>query len=334
MTQTVLLTGVTGFIAKRIAHDLLDAGYVVRGSLRNANRADEVRAALAGNPNLDKLSFVELDLTNDAGWAEAMQGVDAVIHTASPFPMSSPKEENELIEPAVEGTLRALRAAQAAGVTRVVLTSSMASIMSVDRPTGHKFGPDDWTDVNHPTASAYVKSKTLAEQAAWDFVEKHPEMQLTAINPGLVVGAPLDRNFGTSLELIERMMAGKDPMVPNIGMPIVDIKDVSEFHVKALTTPASIGQRIVAADEFWMLPRIAETLKTAYPERKIATRIAPRLMLKIFSLFDPAIKGILPLLGREIDIDNSATNVIFDRGFIVNKDAILASAAFLERKAA
>jgi dihydroflavonol-4-reductase len=123
-------------------------------------------------------------------------------------------------------------------------------------------------------------------------------------------------------------------MVPNIGMPIVDIKDVSEFHVKALTTPASIGQRIVAADEFWMLPRVAETLKTAYPERKIATRIAPRLMLKIFSLFDPAIKGILPLLGREIDIDNSATNVIFDRGFIVNKDAILASAAFLERKAA
>ncbi|MEM1303221.1 MAG: SDR family NAD(P)-dependent oxidoreductase, partial [Pseudomonadota bacterium] len=223
--QTILLTGVTGFIAKRIAFDLLAKGYSVRGSLRNSARGDEVRQAIrAHGGDAARLSFVELDLTSDDGWQTAMEGVDAVIHTASPFPLAQPKDENDLIRPAVDGTLRALRAAQAAGVDRVVLTSSMVAIMHVDRPSGHLYTANDWTDVSHPTASPYIKSKTLAEKAAWDFVKDHPEMSLTTVNPGLVLGTPMDTHYGTSLEVVERVLSAKDPMQPDIALPMIDLE--------------------------------------------------------------------------------------------------------------
>ncbi|MEL6798654.1 MAG: NAD-dependent epimerase/dehydratase family protein [Pseudomonadota bacterium] len=203
MPQTVLLTGVTGFIAKRIALDLLNAGHTVRGSLRSAARADEVRDALRPHLTdptaLNRLSFVELDLNSDTGWDAALQGTDALMHTASPFPMAQPKDENDIIRPAVDGTLRALRAAQKAGVTRVILTSSVVAIEATDVGT-RPYTPDDWSDPTHPKSNAYYKSKTLAERAAWDFVANHPEMQLTTVNPALVLGTPMDANYGTSLE--------------------------------------------------------------------------------------------------------------------------------------
>ena len=332
MTQTILLTGVSGFIAKRIAYDLLEAGYSVRGSLRSMARAVEVRAAMKGHRHLDRLDFVELDLGSDAGWDDAMLGVDALMHTASPFPMASPKNEDDLIRPAVDGTLRALNAAQKAGVTRVVLTASVVSIIHSDRPKGHKYGPADWTDLTHASTSAYGRSKTLAEKAAWDFVVKHPEMQLTTIHPGLVLGTPMDRHYGTSLNIIERMMSGKDPMVPNIGMSIVDVNDVSALHVAALTTAASIGQRVIANDDYWMMTRMAKVLRTAHPDRKIATKQAPRFLLKLLSLFDPAIKSVLPLLDREVIVDNSATVETFKYRFIPAQQAIENSAAFVADK--
>lgn len=325
--KTILLTGITGFIAKRIAKDLLDQGYHVRGSLRSMSRADEVRAALGAPEQLD---FVELDLGKDDGWTEAMKGVDALLHTASPFPLVQPKDEQEIIKPAVDGTLRALRAADAAGITRVVLTSSMVAIMHVDRPAEHKFGPQDWTDINHPTASAYVKSKTLAEKAAWDFVADHPDMQLTTIHPGLVCGTPMDRHFGTSLEVIERIWLGKDPMVPNFCLPVVDLADVSALHVAALNTPASVGQRVIAAESAWMYPEMASILKQAFPDRKISDRKAPKLVLRLLSMFDPAVKSILPQLDRVLEIDNSNARSLFDHHFVSGREAMIASAKFLE----
>jgi dihydroflavonol-4-reductase len=309
MSDTVLLTGASGFIAKRIVLDLLEAGHTVRGSLRSLKRADEVRDAvrphLSDARRLDRLSFVELDLTRDAGWAEAMAGVTALIHTASPFPMAPPKDENEVIRPAVDGTLRALRAAQAAGVTRVVMTSSVVAIEANGKVGRETLTEADWSDVSHPRSTPYYKSKTLAERAAWDFVAQHPEMRLTTINPSLVLGRPLDAHFGTSLQLIERILSGKDPMQPDIGFGIVDVADVSAMHVRALERPESAGKRFIASGPSATMPWIARHLAARYPGRKIATREAPAFVLRLLALFDRSVRTALPALGAPPVFDNT-----------------------------
>lgn len=309
MPNQVLLTGVTGFIAKRIALDLLNAGHKVKGTLRRRARADEVCEAiqphLTDKDALNNLSFVELDLTSDDGWSDAMQGCDVLMHTASPFPMSSPKDENDVIRPAVDGTLRALNSAKDAGITRVILTSSVVAIEGNDLPNPQT--PANWTDTNHPRATAYYKSKTLAERAAWDFVTAHPQMQLTTINPSLVLGTPLDAHYGTSLALVERIMAGKDPAMPPFGFGIVDVTDVSSMHIAAMERLETAGNRYIAAGGAMSMTQIAKQLKAAYPDRKIATRTAPKWLLKTLALFDPAIKTILPQLGYMPEFDTSAS---------------------------
>ncbi len=309
MSQTVLLTGASGFIAKRIALDLLEAGHTVRGSLRSLNRADEVRAAVRphlSNPDLmDRLSFVELDLMRDAGWAEAMTGMSALMHTASPFPLVQPRNEDEIIRPAVDGTLRALKAAQAAGVHRVVLTSSVAAVEANPKVGKERLTEADWSDVAHPRATPYYKSKLLAERAAWDFAGRHPDIRLTTVNPGLVLGTPLDRHYGTSLGLIDRILGGKDPMQPDIGFAIVDVADVSAVHVGALARPDSAGKRYLAAGESATMPQIARHLARRFPDRKIATRTAPTVVLRILSLFDASIRTALPALGTLPEFDTT-----------------------------
>ncbi|MEO0700975.1 MAG: NAD-dependent epimerase/dehydratase family protein [Pseudomonadota bacterium] len=310
MPQTVLLTGVTGFIAKRIALDLLTAGHTVRGSFRSAARADEVRDALRPHLTdptaLDRLSFVELDLNSDTGWDAALQGTDTLMHTASPFPMAQPKDENDIIRPAVDGTLRALRAAQKAGVTRVILTSSVVAIEATDVGT-RRYTPDDWSDPAHPKSNAYYKSKTLAERAAWDFVANHPEMQLTTVNPALVLGTPMDANYGTSLEVVERILKGADPMLPDIGFGMVDVNDVSTMHIAAMDRPETAGKRYIASAASATMPDMARHLKAAYPDRKIATKVAPKVLLRILSLFDASLKTVLPGVGHTPQFDASTT---------------------------
>ncbi len=309
MSHHVLLTGVTGFIAKRIALDLLNAGHHVKGTLRRRARAEEVIEAvkphLTDPDAINNLSFVELDLMKDEGWTEAAIGMDVLMHTASPFPMSSPTNEDDIIRPAVDGTLRALTAAQKAGITRVILTSSAVAIEANDLPNPQT--PANWTDTDNPRASTYYKSKTLAERAAWDFVDKHPEMKLTTINPSLVLGTPLDRHFGTSLNIIERIMAGKDPAMPDMGFAVVDIEDVSAMHIAAMDRPATAGNRYIAAAGSITMPQLARHLAEAYPDRKISTRTAPGWLLRGLALFDPAIKTILPQLGHMPVFDTSAT---------------------------
>ena len=224
MTQTVFVTGASGFIAKHILVKLLNAGFDVVGSVRRLDRVDEicnaVRPHLNGPVDLSaKLRFVALDLAKDDGWAAALQGADVLMHTASPFPMSQPKDEDDIVRPAVDGALRALKAAQAAGIKRVVMTSSTVSIMSKDLAPGQtEFTEADWSDTNHPTINPYGKSKTLAERAAWDFITNHaPDMELTVINPGFVLGTPLDKHFGTSIKVIKRLLDATDPMLPQFG---------------------------------------------------------------------------------------------------------------------
>jgi dihydroflavonol-4-reductase len=307
MSQTILLTGASGYIAKHIALQLLNAGFVVRASLRNLDRANELRAALA--PHLtaalaDRLTFVALDLEQDAGWDTALAGVDVLMHTASPFPMSQPKNPDDLIRPAVQGALRALRAAKAAGVMRVIMTSSSAAITGGPLPPGKvAFDEVDWTNPDAPGTSAYTQSKTLAERAAWDFVRDHaPDMQLTVINPVFVIGPPLDRHFGTSVSVIERLLNARDPMIPQFGFPTVDVRDVALAHLRALTSPGTAGKRYIVSDRFLWFGDIADILKSNFPTRRIVTRRAPNFVVRILGLFDKAIAGIVPILGKREEV--------------------------------
>lgn len=331
--QTVLLTGITGFIAKRIALDLLNSGYTVRGSLRRMGKAEEVRTAVASrlidHSALNRLSFVELDLTEDDGWTAAMVGVDAVLHTASPFPSAIPKDPDTLIRPAVDGALRALKAAEAAGVSRIVLTSSCAAVMNTDLPQGHVLTEADWTDPGHPTATPYDRSKTLAERAAWDFTAAHPQMRLTTINPGLVLGAPLDGHFGTSLGLIERFLKGRDPAVPDIGLPLVDIADVSAMHIAALERPETAGKRYIAADAFVAMVDLTREMAALCPDRRIATRQAPHLLIRLVALWDGTARAALPTQGRRLAVSNAAARGDLGIAFTPWREALADSIEFL-----
>ncbi len=330
MTETILLTGISGFIAKHIAVKLLNAGYGVRGTVRTLDRGAEVLAAvrphLADPASAARLTFAALDLTADAGWADAMQGIDAVIHTASPFPLAQPKNPEDLIRPAVDGTRRVLKAALAAGITRVVLTSSTVAV--IDNRVHGVQDEANWCHVEAADTSAYARSKTLAERAAWDFV-KDTGQALTTVNPGFVVGPPLDANFGSSINVVKRLMAGKDPMLPEIGFPMVDVRDVAEMHLRALQRPTTAGKRYLAvAGSMWMVD-MGRTLKTAYPTRRIATRQAPRLLLRALGLFDPAIRLILPGLGRMENVSNARAVADMGMDFITPQSALRAAAEWL-----
>ena len=332
MPDAVLVTGISGFIAKRIALDLLKAGHAVTGSLRDPAREGEVRAALRAN-GLDaaadeRLRFVTLDLTADAGWDAAMAGITAVMHTASPFPLAQPKDEATLIRPAVDGTLRVLRTAGAAGVPRVILTSSLEAVMHGTRTA--PVTEADWSDASAPTASAYTRSKLMAERAAWNHAAAHPALQLTAINPGMVLGTPMDRHTGSSIGVVTRIWRGKDPALPDIRLPVTDIADVAAAHLAALERPVSIGQRYIVADRFMAMPEMARILKTAYPARRIARRVAPRPLLRLLALVDPEIRLILPWLDWHPALDNGKLRR--DLGITVTpaQDSLLATARFLD----
>lgn len=333
MPETVILTGITGFIAKHIAAQLIDAGYAVRGTLRSAKREAEVRSAVADavkDASLvdERLSFAEVDLMKDDGWDDAMAGGDVLLHTASPFPIAQPGDENELIRPAVDGTLRALRAAHQAGIKRVVLTSSMAAVMNKTKAGNPAvYDHTDWTDVDAPMTSPYDKSKTLAERAAWDFVENEaPQMQLTTINPGLVLGPSLDAHFGSSLEIVERVLRAKDPAVPNVSIPTVDVRDVAKMHVSAISADDSIGKRCLAVADDMSFPQMAKILADAYPNRKISSRTAPNWLIKILALFDSEAKAIVPVLGLSRSADTRVSRQVLGISFIPAKEAVLASA--------
>jgi dihydroflavonol-4-reductase len=325
----VLLTGCSGFIAKHVALKFLNAGFDVRGTLRRLDRAEEVRAAVA--PLLVKgagaLSFVQADLESDVGWAEAMAGVDAVVHTASPFPIAQPKDPQALIRPAVEGTRRVLEAAADAGVTRVILTSSVAAVVDLSKGSQLQ-DEEDWCDPKKDSATAYEKSKTLAERKAWE-IAKARGLQLTTINPGFVLGPPLDEHYGSSLGLVERFLKGKDPMVPPMGLAIVDVRDVAEMHLRALQKPDTAGKRFIASAGAMAFVDMARALKAAWPTRRIPTREAPKPVLRLLALFDPSIRTILPRLGHTDHLSNARAVREMGMQFTAPRAALMASAEWL-----
>jgi dihydroflavonol-4-reductase len=304
MSKRVLVTGVTGYIGNHVAAAALNAGYQVVGTLRSLAKGDAARAGIATAAPVDALRFVELDLMVDDGWDAAMQGIDFVLHVASPYAMSEPKDEDELISPAVEGTRRVIAAAQRAGVQRMVLTSSTVAVIS-GKPSG-RYDRDSWSDVN-ADIGAYAKSKTLAERAAWDAV-KGREMELVAINPGGVFGPTLSgRSEGQSLTMVKDMIRGKTPLLPDISLGAVDVRDVALLHVAAMTAPGAAGQRFIAAtDQPVEMVQIAQTLKDA-GYRKVSTRRAPTALLKIVGRFSSDVRGMIPYVGTSITLDRQAT---------------------------
>ena len=333
----VLLTGASGYIGKHITLQLLNQGYEVRASVRNLSKSSEVRDAVAPHlldiSKLDShLTFIELDLEKDSGWDSALKNIDVLMHTASPFPLTSPKDENDLIRPAVEGTLRALRAAKNLGVKRVILTSSVAAIYGRELPSGTlAYDETMWTDIEHPVGRvAYTKSKTLAEKAAWNFIKNDaPEISLTTINPVLVLGAPLDKNFGSSISLVERILNGSDPMLPDLKFALVDVRDVAKMHVDAITNEKTKGERIIASSETRSFVEIAKLLKSLYPKSKVKSAQAPTLIIRLLSLFDGSIKAILPQLGKPMNVSGAKAQRLMSISFIPVEVTLKESADYL-----
>ena len=328
MVKTVLVTGISGFIAKHVALEFLKAGYRVRGTVRVKARGDKVMETLAGHTDTQGLEFVEADLNSDAGWDEAMQGCDCVAHLASPFPMAQPKDENELVRPAVEGTLRVLRAAKRAGVQRFVQTSSTAAVMYDFGKSPQQFDEDDWTNVSEPGITAYVKSKTLAEKAAREFIEKEGgDMYFATVNPGLVLGPSLDSDIGTSLEVVQMLLTGKYPGAPRLKMPAVDVRDIARMHRLAMETEAASGGRYLGvSDAVWMMD-VAQALRKGLgaKARKAPKFELPNLMVKLVGLFDAGARSVVSELGLDRTVDNSKTREALGMDFIPVDEAVVAS---------
>ena len=307
--EKVLVTGASGFIAEHCIIELLKNGYSVKGSLRSMNREQEVRDAVKTETDDTKLEFCKLDLLEDDGWEDAMWDCDYLMHVASPFVIEDPKDENELIKPAKEGTLRALNAAKKAGIKRVVLTSSVAAVNShmMSGTSDHT----TWTDINSKYVTPYQKSKTIAEKAAWDFYNNQDnsnKMDLAVINPGGVMGPQLGNDLGgASTQIVSQLISGKFPMIPALSFPFIDVRDVAILHLKAMTTPDADGKRFIAAHSkpTWMY-EVAEVLSAAGYE-KIKLKKAPSFMLKLIGLFDNKTKSLVPMLDKYVPCDNSQT---------------------------
>lgn len=300
MTELVLLTGISGFLGGHIALQLLNAGYGVRGSVRDLAKAEAVRQTLAGaGADVSRLELVALDLLDDAGWQAAMAGVRYVQHTASPFVLEIPKDPQELIRPAVDGTRRAITAALGAQVERIVLTSSIAAIQYGHPATERAFTEADWSDVNSPQIGAYATSKTLAEREGWrlmDAAGRHDD--LAVINPGLILGPLLDADPGTSSMLVRRLLDGKLPAVPRLSMSVVDVRDVAALQLDAMTNREAGGQRCVAAVETVSMRELGQLLRPAFPERRVPTAQLPNWLIRVVALFDRDVRDNL----HEMDI--------------------------------
>ncbi|MBL9071097.1 MAG: NAD-dependent epimerase/dehydratase family protein [Sphingopyxis sp.] len=333
MTGTVLVTGGSGYIAGFLIRQLIENGWTVHTTVRSLKRESEVRGWLSVDEA--KLRFFAADLEHDDGWADAMAGCTHVAHVASPFPMGVPKHADELIVPAREGALRALRFAKAAGVRRFVLTSSMAAIAY-----GHGKGRDlyseaDWTNLDNPGVMPYPRSKTVAERAARDWVAAEGgDMEFASVNPAAVFGPLLSDDLSTSIELVKQLLEGKVPMCPDIGFGIIDVRDVADLHYRALTAPGIKDERYVCSGPFLKMIDVAGILTANLGDRatKVPTRKMPDWLLKLFAIVRPELKQLVAELGNVRGGDSSHAMRTLGWTMRPPEEAILATAhSLIER---
>ena len=333
----VLVTGGSGFIGSHALLQLLTAGYEVRTTVRSLSREDKVRGLLetAGIESDGRLSFIAADLESDEGWKEAVEGCEYVLHVASPFPVSQPKDEDELIVPARNGTLRVLRAARDAGVTRVVVTSSFAAVGYGHDARDEPFDETDWSNLESPAATPYVKSKTLAEKAAWDFVSSEGGgMELSVVNPVGVFGPVLGADYSTSIVLIQRLMDGAVPGCPRISFGVVDVRDVVDLHLRAMTHPAAKGERFLAVSGEWMsVLEMAKILKSRLGEaaKRVPARELPNWLVRLVALFNSDVRSIVPQLDKRRSATNEKARNLLGWAPCSREDAIVATAESLLR---
>lgn len=337
MTDTlVLVTGGSGFIGAHCTLQLLNTGYRVRTTIRSLKREAEVRAMLKeGGAELgDRLSFIAADLEKDAGWSEAATGCEYVLHVASPMPPYAPKHEDELIVPAREGALRVLRASRDAGVKRVVMTSSFAAISYGHEPQTTPFDETSWTDVNG-NVPAYPKSKTLAERAAWDFIASEGAgLELSVVNPVGVFGPVLGPDYSPSIQIVQRLMDGAMPGCPKLYFGFVDARDVADLHLRAMTHAAAKGERFIAVSgDTLSILDVAKVLKhrMGAMAKRVPTRELPNWLMRIAAMRDPALKLILPQLGKIRNATNERARRLLGWMPRSNEESIVATAESLLR---
>lgn len=325
----ILVTGASGFLASHVILQLLQAGHTVRGSVRTQAKGDHIRAVLQSHgADTTKLEFVELDLTKDDGWAGAMAGVHYLIHTASPFVTYIPDDEDELIRPAVEGTQRALNAALAAGVKRIVLTSSeVATARGHGKGNEGPFDESDWSNLDGADMTPYFKSKTLAEREAWRIMEQAGRKDdLSVVNPGFILGPLLEEDAGTSGGLIAKMMNGKLPGAPDVYLGCVDVRDAAELHVRAIDDSRGFGRRIFAANDAISFGEVADILAQSFPEyaAKLPTRRLPNFIVRLVALVNKDARGSVPILGVKYSLVHVLAAEILGQNLTPAKDAVIA----------
>jgi dihydroflavonol-4-reductase len=333
--ELVLVTGGSGFIAQHCILTVLQAGYSVRTTLRSLSREAEVRGNLStgGAEPGDRLSFVAADLTADDGWSEATAGCAYVIHGASPTPSGNQVREEDWIKPAADGNLRVLRAARDAGARRVVLTSAFGAIGVGHMPRSRPFDETDWSDLDGNVAP-YQKSKTLAERTSWDFVAREGGgLELATVNPTTVFGPALGPDYSHSIRLIKNMIDGQ-PGCPKVNTCVVDVRDVADLHLRAMTNPSAKGERFLAAsgESLWLV-EIAKLLKQRLGAAadKVSTRILPNWFIRILALGSPAMKGIVPHLGVNMNATGEKARRLLGWKPRSREEAIVATAESLIR---
>jgi len=332
--KKVLLTGISGYVGQHCAAELLKSGYSVKGSVRSLSKTDEVINGIKKEVDpKGNLEFCELNLMQDAGWDKAMEGCEFVLHVASPYVTKEPKDENDLIKPAVDGTLRALKAAKRAGVKRVVLTSSMVAMLG-DANGSIDINQDSWSNVNSKYASAYLKSKTLAEKSAWEFINNQKEenkLELVVVNPGPVYGPTLSGNLsGESMTMFKNLITGKMPMLPKAAINMSDVRDIAKIHVLALENAKANGKRfIVATEKAHSFKELAQMLKDNGYD-KVSTKEAPNFLLKLMANFSADLKGMKAFIGNTFNGDVSSTEEVFNWKPIPLNKTVLDTAASIE----
>ncbi len=327
MSDLILVTGASGFVGKWCVVKLLEKGYRVRGTIRTAAKASQVRdtiSKLLGADAASRLDLVEADILDDRGWPEALAGVDAVMHVATAIRGDEPKDSSLVIRPAIEGTERVLRFVDAAGIKRIIITSSIATVgYGHGHTTGRRVYDETYfTNLDNMRWTwAYCIGKTKAEQAAWAFAEARG-LDLTTIHPGAIIGPPLDDDASISVGLVSGLLDGTTPAVPSNGYSIIDVRDVADMHVAALEKPEAIGQRYLATSEYMPFPKVAQVVQELYPDRKVVSNVVPDWIIRLIAMFGGPARQIINDIGNEKVFDGRKGEALMGHPYIPARQSI------------